>query len=185
MTKLVVNDDGVRDPYTKAVERFLELLDEAFPESDEKATVCRLIRACSNDVGLYQKQEKLDTLLAEAVSSARNVAVPARDRVTLANHYHDCLRYSDAITPQLESAQRVVTEAYSEAFADERALLASLAAARDDLYESPKSKQSLKSFDSAVLLIVNQRRLLKRATNLFSAFSVADGHFSHPSVNSR
>lgn len=183
MTKLNVDDDGLRDPYTKAVERFLELFEDAFPDTDEKRVLVQLLVDCSPTGLFYKCSNQVDSYLLQAMTLANKVLVPARDRVMLSMLYQDCLRYSALMSPQVLNAQRLLEKAYSQASTDERALLASLAGARDDLFETPDSKQVVKSFDSAVLLIVSQRRSLKRsATALFKDFVKSTERFNHPAL---
>jgi hypothetical protein len=183
MTKLMVNDDGVRDPYTKSVERFLELFETGFPESEEKRRLVKRLEEIATEAPLYRDTEAVELWLANALALSLTVTVPLRDRVMLSTLYQDCLRYSSTMGAEALAAQAVLEKAYAEASSDERALLASLAGARDDLFESPNSKHVAKSFDNAAMLLITQRRDLKRPTSgLFKVFMQNGSNFAHPSL---
>lgn len=183
MTKLLVNDDGIRDPYTRAVEKFIELLEDAFPPSVEKQKLVQAIVACATREGLFYSNYKIvDSCLTNASSFANSLSVPMRDRVRLALLLEDCVNYSFTMSKKVMDSQALVEQAYSEASSDERALLASLAGARDNLFEASQIDTVVKDFDEALLLLIRRRRSLKRSTKaLFKDLVQNSEKFNHPS----
>lgn len=175
----MIDDDGVRDPYTSAVERFLELFQEAIPDSAKKQSLLQFISNTGNTNGLFYKNAKeVDRLLEEAIKFANTFRVPARDRVMLTLLYENCLCYSSTMNGQALAAQKVLEKAHAGAASDERAMLASLAGARDGLFDAPASKKASKDFRDTVLMIAKRRQVEHRASAaLFKGLSLMAEHF--------
>ena len=182
MDQFAINNDGIRDPYTLAVERFLELFDSAFPSPVKKQALVQFIGNTGDSDGLFYKSSKqVDKLLQDALSFAYTCNVPAKDRVMLAKLYEDCLRYSTTMNGKAVAAQKILEKAYDSASGDERALLFSLASARDGLFEAPASTKTFKDFKEAVLSIAKQRRTTNKASiDLFKGLEYLSEKFDQP-----
>lgn len=177
-----INDDGLRDPYTKAVDHFLELFEKSMPPG-------KLTRDISDDIKLHADENKLfykdraslNELLHEAMIVTHSISFPHRDRILLAHAYENCEYYSKNISHRALKAQALLEKAYADSQNDERGFLSSLACSRDSLFETPDSEQVSSSFNDDILGLLKQRRSLNRSIGRLLDELQAFERSNHPS----
>lgn len=163
------SDGEEKDPFTRAVQSFVETAEERFPPSPELSSLRDIMRMSS--VGpfgnLLVNRDRVMDALSDFMLHAERCRVPKRDKSLLLSLFERINDYS-AVADVVVECQAILELVYLDCSQIERNLFAEASRLRDRLFELPKEERfalSISSeFLSLVSAIIRQRR--KRGFNV-------------------
>lgn len=134
----IMRDGGEVDPYTQAVNSFLEILAERFPDESTLAQQKYEIESLRNPTygTLYENHIKVNNLVSDLLLFSRAAEVPKRDLVLASTQHETIERLSGKLNNIAYPCQSALENAYLDAIPEDRRILISLANARDLVFES-------------------------------------------------
>lgn len=139
-----MRDGGESDPYTKAVNGFLEILSERFPAEDfspESRRKIELLRDAPYS-NFHRSKNSVNELLFSLLLSSRTSEVPQRDLSLLVSFHEDVSRFSEKLDGIAVHCQLAVESAYLDATPEDKSWLVLLSESRDSIFDANDSQLS-------------------------------------------